>query len=263
MLEICVVIPAVKQSVIDTVENLNLQELRPGRIIVVNNGLDKITLESLGKVRNLEIIGSGDNLGSAGGYKLGIGKAVRDGFNFIFTSDDDTEYSYNALKVLLDSIIKIQEAGAVRCAWEDYSGDTEEVQSSVWTGVLMKREAVEKTGLPDDRFFLYGDDVEFFLRMRKLGFKIFIIPDARYLRRSKGLKGVKQVYSEPFRLYYALRNEVYIHLKYDKKKVIRPIGFFLKRIPYLTKEQFIAGLEGIVHGFFGILGKNSKYLPSL
>ncbi|MCS7213904.1 MAG: hypothetical protein NZ927_06795 [Candidatus Calescibacterium sp.] len=252
------VIPSIRESVIDVVSNLLDQALPPSKIVVVDNSLGKTKFPNL---KELEVIVPRENLGSAGGYAAGISRCLEHKeCEFIFSSDDDVLYEKNALFELRKKILELKDAGAVRCAWKGYSGETKEVHSSVWTGVLMKKDVVQKIGLPMKDFFLYGDDVEYFLRMRKHGFKVYIVNQAQYLKREKDMRTKKGIYLDPSRLYYAFRNEIYIGKKYDKKIAIKSIGYFIKNLPFMNRKSIFASLEGIKDGILGNLGKNQKYM---
>lgn len=54
--------------------------------------------------------------------------------------------------------------------------------------MMIPAEVVEKVGLLDERFFMYGEDVDWCLRIRKAGFKIFFYPGAKtlHLKRQSG-----------------------------------------------------------------------------
>lgn len=255
------VIPAVRRSVLEVIENLLDQRLPPSKVMVVDNSLSlgKRILELFGR-RGVDVITPPENLGSAGGYALGFSECLKhQDCRYIFTSDDDVLYEKDAILVLYDNLVRLPDAGAVRCAWEGYSGRTKQVRTSVWTGVLIKREVVESIGLPEKSLFLYADDVEFFLRMNRKKFKLYIVKGARYLRRYRDNRTRRGFYSNPSRLYYALRNEIYVGMRYDRLMVLKALGYFLKNVLFMDGRSIVSSLEGIRDGFLGRLGKNRKY----
>ncbi len=256
------VVPTLRDSVADVISNLLSQKVSPDKIVVVDNGAGLPIDES----EKVKVIRMKENVGSEGGYYAGIKYALaKDDCEFIFTSDDDTEYEENAIGELLFWLKNLPRAGACRCAWEGYSGRVTEVKSSIWSGVLMKKEAVRKTGLPKKEFFIYCGDEEFFTRMRKRGYKIYIVPTAKYKKRERGRrhrKGKIEVYSDPFRVYYAFRNEVAFGIEYrNPLRVLKVILHFLKVFPLMGSDCRKAGLEGIADGLRRKLGKNAKYIP--
>ena len=256
------VVPTMRKSVSDVISNLLSQDKSPDKIVVVDNGVGLHIDES----EKVKVIQLKENMGSEGGYYAGMKYALaKDDCKFIFTSDDDTEYERNAVGELLFWLKNLPQAGACRCAWEGYTGDVAEVKSSIWSGVLMKKEAVRKTGLPKKEFFIYCGDEEFFTRMRKKGYKIYIIPTARYKKRERGERrreGKKEVYSTPFRVYYAFRNEVALGIeRQNPLRVLRVLLYFFKVFPIMPADCRKAGIEGITDGLRRKLGKNAKYIP--
>lgn len=63
--------------------------------------------------------------------------------------------------------------------------------------IAVKREVIEKVGLVDEDYFIYGEDADFCLRAKKKGYKIFQVPQAvSYHRISATMKkdSARQIY---------------------------------------------------------------------
>jgi GT2 family glycosyltransferase len=253
-------------------ENLISQSLKPKKFLVVDNASEDDTP----KIKELfpEFVvykRLPKNLGADGGYYYALSYAYRMS-DFLFITDDDTLYENDALYELFSGFLELEKkfcVGAVRCAWEGFEGDKpKEVFSSVWTGVLLKSSVIKVVGFPRKDFFIYGGDDEFFTRMTKKGFKLFLIPSARYLSRPSGHKisysifGKKiTFYSDIFRLYYSIRNETFIYSRMRNKdfpKVLRRIIALSLILRDRRKIKVI--LEGFLHGILGVLGENKNYL---
>jgi GT2 family glycosyltransferase len=57
-----------------------------------------------------------------------------------------------------------------------------EVPCIVWGSCfIVRREAMEKVGFQDPRFFLYAEDVDWSMRLRKAGWKLWYVPEARVI----------------------------------------------------------------------------------
>ncbi|MEM4166723.1 MAG: hypothetical protein QW255_05200 [Candidatus Bilamarchaeaceae archaeon] len=86
---------------------------------------------------------------------------------------------------------------------------------------------VEKIGLPDKRLFVYGDDTDYCLRIKKAGFSIFCVPSAKINRLRPLLleHGAKYTWRD----FYILRNTLFINLKYSSipVKILRTTYFVL------------------------------------
>ncbi|MEW6684887.1 MAG: sugar transferase [Candidatus Edwardsbacteria bacterium] len=62
--------------------------------------------------------------------------------------------------------------------------------------LLVTREAIKKTGMMDERFFLYFEDVDWCYRMRKNGWKVFYFPEAEIIHyhQRQSAKGLKEAW---------------------------------------------------------------------
>jgi GT2 family glycosyltransferase len=47
--------------------------------------------------------------------------------------------------------------------------------------MLLRRTAIEKVGLLDDKYFLYGEDIDLCYRIKQAGFKIYYVPRAEII----------------------------------------------------------------------------------
>lgn len=88
---------------------------------------------------------------------------------------------------LLDALAPIHRsiAKAVPAArfGEDISyEETQEVPCILWgTGFIVRREAIESVGPEDPRFFVYGEDVDWAMRISKAGWKLYSVADAEVI----------------------------------------------------------------------------------
>lgn len=86
----------------------------------------------------------------------------------------------------------------------------EEVFGASAVAALWKREALEKTGLFDDLFFMYQEEVDLAWRLRYAGYKSMFVPDAivyhAHSASSKPFSPLKAYYSERNRLWLVFKN---------------------------------------------------------
>jgi len=69
--------------------------------------------------------------------------------------------------------------------------------------VMVKRSAAEQAGgLFDERFFLFYEDTDLFLRLRKRGYSLYIIPEAEAVHNYSHSRKKLEIMSEMGRLYY-------------------------------------------------------------
>ncbi len=175
----------------ECLESVLGQSRVPDHILVVDNHSTDGTLEMLrAEFENLEagpgitILPQGENRGGAGGFAAGFDWAHRNGFDWIWVMDDDIEMMPGTLEMLLS----YQEVSDfIQCRRK--TGDSELILDSLWDvsggsaahphsrmmhengrrpwlsvqwgnfeGALIHRCVVDQIGLPDERFFIGGDD---------------------------------------------------------------------------------------------------------
>lgn len=169
-------------------------------IIIVNNGgsKDSLTCQAVGEISAriqppITLINTLENIGGAGGFALGIESALEKKCDFIWLMDDDCIPNNSSLHALLkaakfnskDSLGRPYSFYASRVFWRDQSlhkmnvpeftsqwfNPTSEANNSLeirrcsFVSVLIPTAVVQKIGLPIREFFIWGDDVEYTLRI--------------------------------------------------------------------------------------------------
>jgi len=84
---------------------------------------------------------------------------------------------------------------------------------------LVKKEIWEKTGGYDTQFAFQGEDFDWQVRAKQLGYKIMYTPYAKLWHKESMTIGR----SSPFKAYYDARNPLIIHMKYRQKEQYLPI----------------------------------------
>jgi len=179
-------------------------------VMLVDNGS---TDDSVGRIKvahpDILSLESGENLGFAGGNNLGIRYALAQGADFIWLLNNDTQPDPNALTALVAKAESDHRLGAVASIcyyadapsrvqawagsrvnlWIGYSGLSRVPRADDWfdslnaASMLISRAALEHVGLLDEGFFLYWEDTEFCVRLRKHGWRIAAAPDSRVLHK--------------------------------------------------------------------------------
>jgi GT2 family glycosyltransferase len=93
-----------------------------------------------------------------------------------------------------------------------------EIQNVAFEGFLVRRRVVEAIGLPDPGYFIFYDDVDFALRARRAGFRIFAVRDAVLVRQ---LDFDQQHDLSGWKGYYMYRNLFTVHLRYGENAMVR------------------------------------------
>jgi rhamnopyranosyl-N-acetylglucosaminyl-diphospho-decaprenol beta-1,3/1,4-galactofuranosyltransferase len=196
----------------------------PGRILVIDNASEdaEATAAAVADLPGAVLVRMVSNLGGAGGYRAGIERALEGGAGFVWLMDDD---GYAADPFCLDRLLAaaaegvalaaplvIDEADPARLAFPirfggrtrflltELDGKTRvEGFAHLFNGVLIAAAAFRTAGLPDPRFFLRGDEVEFMHRALRAGLKVCIEVAARFRHPS----ATSEIHPIMFGLFYA------------------------------------------------------------
>jgi GT2 family glycosyltransferase len=226
----------------------------PDVVIVVDNASTDHTATVLETAATsgdlkLQVIRPEENLGGAGGFHAGVEAAYDQGFDRIWLMDDDVVPEPDCLDVLMavdeDCLMAVREDTAGRLVEkaavtfdlrnplrikpktamvETTYGARErmpelvEIQNVAFEGFLVRRRVVEAIGLPDPGYFIFYDDVDFALRARRAGFRIFAVRDAVLVRQ---LDFDQQHDLSGWKGYYMYRNLFTVHLRYGENAMVR------------------------------------------
>jgi GT2 family glycosyltransferase len=235
----------------DVLDGLAAQTHEPDAVIVVDNASEDHTREVLDAHRGLPLqrIHLDENTGGSGGFHAGVRSAYDQGFDRIWLMDDDVVAAPDCLEVLMQQdeacLMAVREdtrghlvekaatdfdldhAWAVRpkrATVETTYGDRHampervELHNVAFEGFLVRREVVAAVGLPDDSFFIFYDDVDFALRARRAGYRIWAVRDAVLVRQ---LDFDQQHALDTWKGYYMYRNLFVVHFRYGANAAVR------------------------------------------
>ena len=194
------------------------------------DGSDALVEERFPEV---ELLRTGANLGFAGGNNTGIRRALERGADWVLVLNNDAvaeaglaaalEHAASArpdagllaCTILSADGTEIQYAGASFNARLGYSGrvatneadDMRDVGRADGAALVVSRRALEEAGLLDESLFMYVEDVEWSLRIRRAGFAAVLVPDARVRHKGSGSSGGR---SSTTSLYYDTRNTIVV-----------------------------------------------------
>lgn len=234
---------------------LAASEHKPDAVIVVDNASTDHTRTVLDGARDahsdlpLQVIRPDENLGGAGGFHLGVEAAYEQGFDRIWLMDDDVVPAPDCLGVLMavdedclmsvreDTAGRLVEKAAVRfdlrnplrikpktamveTTYGQRSAMPErvELENVAFEGFMVRRRVVEQIGLPDPGFFIFYDDVDYALRARRAGFRIWAVRDAVLVRQ---LAFDQQHDLSGWKGYYMYRNLFTVHRRYGENRLVR------------------------------------------
>ena len=223
-----------------------LRQTRPlQEIIVVDNASTDGTRDLLAeRYPQITVLRMPKNLGAAGAWAAGLSYAAEKQHDWIWTFDDDSVPDAGMLKSLLGGletsgseqpnigmlaplpVHKETKTSYPPICWNKGFVKALEWQMKqpVWfadmtiaSGSMVRRDVVEKVGLPRADFFMDVFDFEYCLRIRGYGYKIAVVNEAEFGHeigngREIDLPGYKRLWSDqpPWREYYISRNLTYM-----------------------------------------------------
>ncbi|HOV93141.1 MAG TPA: glycosyltransferase family 2 protein [Candidatus Kapabacteria bacterium] len=257
------------------IEALRNQTYKLDSIIVINNSSIDGTEEWLKTQEDLKYI-TQDNVGGAGGFNTGLRYGYEAGYEWIWFMDDDVVPRSNCLEVLMkyadkktalaplrytpegkpffNECVEFNFSNPFKTLWsklitkDDIAQDFINIDGMTFEGILIHKALIDAIGLPVKQYFLYGDDSDYFIRAKKAGFKIGIVPRAK-CDRILTENSIKQ-WNSP-RRYYMVRNVIILDRLYGNFWVrnLRPLIYFVKwffskidlKLMNITLRGFIDG----------------------
>lgn len=216
------------------------------------------------------------NSGGAGGFHQGVAEAMQSGCHYIWLMDDDGKPAADCLEQLLlhadkaDYIgplvtdpnnpellsfpLRIPASTHITTTSDDLKKFAiEEMVMGVlapFNGVLLTRQVVEKIGLPDKKYFIWGDEIDYTQRVLAAGFSVGTVLSASFSHPRVQTVGKKMCFGlmhfndtdSGMKLFCLCRNNVYIKNKYFGKHYgimfsVKVIWFYLFTKPSMTKMR--------------------------
>ena len=222
-------------------DNILLQSRIPDQIIVINNGSTDDTEEIL-RARGIKCI-TQENVGSAGGWHRAISLSVEECFDAVWLMDDDGFPHKDALLHLekemqpniacaasvvlqenepdrfvfdmpklnqskLPALFALSRKYSTINALEPHSQDGVYQFAHLFNGALISTDAVKKIGNINREYFIYGDEVDFYYRLKEVGAVISVLA-AKHFHPAVEFRPITKI-----KIYYWIKNNLILYRKY-------------------------------------------------
>jgi len=223
------------------IDNILLQSRMPDEIVVINNGSTDDTEEIL-RAKGIKYI-TQENVGSAGGWHRAISISIEENFDAVWLMDDDGFPHKDALLHLekemqpniacaaslvlqenqpdrfvfdmpklnqskLPIIFSLPRKYSTINALEAHSQDGVYEFAQLFNGALISTDAVRKIGNINTEYFIYGDEVDFFYRIREAGAVISVLA-AKHFHPDVTIRPYNKM-----KIYYYIKNTLILYRKY-------------------------------------------------
>jgi GT2 family glycosyltransferase len=183
----------------------------PSKILVIDNASTDGTYEWLACQTGILRIRQ-SNLGSAGGFARAFRESLAKGAEWIWCLDDDCEPKADCLELLFEWGIRGLPYLAPNLVTADGQSHWEEhfacndyplisFGGGPYNGLLLRRDLIQRVGVPCADFFINGDETEYVTRIQSMGYPLITVRNALVMHPSTAFDG-----RNPRRLYYLTRN---------------------------------------------------------
>ncbi len=259
------------------VKYLQEQTVKP-HILIINNSSPDGT-ENWLKENQIDHI-TQPNTGSAGGWQRGMSEGWARQFDYVWMMDDDGYPDPRALEILLghtgDDVVCVsslvvkenapdelvfglpkinKRGGSVIFSFKRKYNKLSEFPAGTikyphlhpFNGTLISLKLAEKVGEVDTSFFMYGDEMDYFYRMKKMA-KVFTILPALHFHPDVSQRSI-----EKKKVYYFIRNTIILNHAHLDKAFLRDI------LTVLVAMYRIMRRNGFLQFLSYFFGRNAKY----
>lgn len=259
-------------------------------VVIIDNGSTDNSFsylqENLAVPEKIFLIKSKENLGFAGGVNLGVKFALKKNASFVLILNNDVIFGPDFLKPLIKEFKKDDKLGVISPVIYYFpqknkiwyaGGEIDFLQLKVRhlnfikkettykTGfasgcvMLVKKQVFQKVGFLKEKYFMFFEDADFSVRVKKTNFKIKVAPSSKvYHAESTSIR------ESPLKAYYLVRNG----LIFGKENYsicalswlyifffLRLFYNFIKRLFRPQNEALKAVFEGLIDFIKGKEGK--------
>ena len=202
------------------------------KLYIIDNTEGKDNKDRIPNNKKIEYIFKNKNLGVATAMNIAAEKALKEGYDWLLTMDQDTTFNPGVMDKMKEVIQKedTKKVGIV-CPWhhtklKDKKPETEydDPHDVMTSGNLVNLEIWKKIGGYKDEFFIDGIDIEYCMNLHKHGYHILRINSIEIEHNLgdifyKNIRGRLFLCTNhaPIRRYYIMRNYHYIKDMYEKE----------------------------------------------
>ena len=267
-------------------------------MIVVNNHSNDGTFEYLESWKNMEapfakhVINTEDNLGGSGGFYTGQKYAMSLNPDWIYLADDDAyaepdmmeqfykfcnthdveklsavcgtvynmegniSYQHRSTYIIKNNIIYIRTFSKQ----EDYEKEYFSIDFLSYVGSFINVKALKRYGLVNYKYFIYYDDTEHSIRLKKYG-DLICVPSIKIVHEENGGEVNRETPELSWRNYYMYRNRLHMLKRHHFHVAIDRSRYMLKKVKGKKDVNSVLLRSAVKDAWLGKLGKHKIYRP--
>jgi rhamnopyranosyl-N-acetylglucosaminyl-diphospho-decaprenol beta-1,3/1,4-galactofuranosyltransferase len=206
------------------------QTVEPAGVLVIDNASSDGTAHMVrDEFPGAELVRLESNVGGAGGFHEGMRLAAARDFDWLWLMDDDTIAAETALEELLQAEAPDALLLASKAVWTDGSlhpmnapgtdrrsfdrlvraaaAGLVPLRSATFVSLLVRRDAIDRYGLPHAHYFIWSDDIEYTARVTRRD-PGYVVPSSVVTHATA--TAYTAVSSTGGRFYYHVRNTLYM-----------------------------------------------------
>lgn len=236
-----------KENVINNIKSYNTY---CSKLIIVDNSeeINQSIHNELSQLENVEIIILNDNKGIAYALNIGIKKAIKYNYKWLMTMDQDSRFNENLIEKYFETTTScdLNYVAVIapnfkfdRKKFFEYDGYKEK-KYVMQSGCLINIDICKVIGEFKEEFFIDGVDYEYCLRARKNSYKVLECGNAvleHNPAETRKFLFFKYGYCSPSRIYYQIRNLLWINKNYKLLKMKIIILYKLFKIIFLFDNK--------------------------
>ncbi|WP_203623687.1 MULTISPECIES: glycosyltransferase [unclassified Lacticaseibacillus] len=285
------------EKLVNTLQSLQTQTTAIESILVIDNhSSDNIAKENkinCDSFSNVEYKYLSANLGGAGGFAEGLKVLQTLSLDYVLVSDDDVVYSSDYVRLLLAQVeettgtvvltgtVKNKTDGSIELLHrrrlvsekpfikqesvhrDDYAKDFQyDVFSFI--GVMIPMAVINTIGVPRADFFIWFDDTEYSLRIKR-HYTIRNVSAAVIYHDDS----LNSTHSGTWKNYYGFRNELTVEYETQRRhSLVFTLAYFFKNFLAILRSHYqnklyVSGClyNGTVDAYLNRLGLSPKYKP--
>ncbi|MCI8346513.1 MAG: glycosyltransferase family 2 protein [Bacilli bacterium] len=207
------------------IENINTYLKDIDKLYVIDNTEGYNNEARIPKSKKIKYQFKNENIGVATALNMGAKFAIKEGYSYLLTMDQDTTFKPGVMERLKEAINKfdMKKVGIIT-PWHNTKVSIAEIDEEydypptiMTSGNILNLDIWKKLGGFKDEFFIDGIDIEYSLNLRKHGYQIVRVVNAK-IDHELGDIQYKKLFGKTYlcsnypaiRRYYIMRNNHYI-----------------------------------------------------